>query len=247
MKLLPTTLFKPKDWRPICTQQPKTSSFRITTLKDDHIYKTINSVYFDNEVDTIETPDSWFTNSSEAGSLSTAECDDISMGETERETHLEAIVRGAQQSSSADHRLFFDPKESDSPRLQNTVMEEKTSPRTAEKGSYKKSVAMSLESEDPYVDFKKSMEEMVESLGVRDDWEGLEELLRWYLKINGREIHGYIINAFVDLLAEVKIIDDDVKNGDYHHEISKSTTTFSSAASSLSSLGSSTLLDPTIY
>uniref|UniRef100_A0A803N751 Transcription repressor n=1 Tax=Chenopodium quinoa TaxID=63459 RepID=A0A803N751_CHEQI len=203
-------MFKPKDWRPICTQQPKTSSFRITTLKDDHIYKTINSVYFDNEADTIETPDSWFTNSSEAGSLSTAECDDTSVGE--REIHLEAIVRGAQQSSSVDHRLFFDRGESDSPRLQNTVTEEKMSSRTAEKRPFKKSVAMSLESEDPYVDFRKSMEEMVESLGVRDDWEGLEELLRWYLKINGREIHGYIINAFVDLLAEVKIIDDDVKN-----------------------------------
>ncbi|KNA03672.1 hypothetical protein SOVF_206880 [Spinacia oleracea] len=225
MKLLPRTFFKP-----LCTQEPKTSSFRITTMKDD-IYKTINSVYFNNDAEVVETPDSWFTNSSESGSLSTNEYEHSSMS-ISGESHLEAIVRGAQH---ADNRLFFDPGESDSPKLKTDGTRETHS---SEKQPFKKSVAMSLESNNPYEDFKKSMEDMVESLGVRDDWERLEELLRWYLKVNGRETHGYIINAFLDLLAGLQVVV--IAKNDVH-QISKSTTSFSSAASSLSSLSSSTL------
>lgn len=61
---------------------------------------------------------------------------------------------------------------------------------------------MSMESENPYEDFRKSMGEMVESHGVRD-WEGLEELLGWYLRANWKKNHGFIIGAFVDLLVQI--------------------------------------------
>uniref|UniRef100_A0A6N2KTT9 Transcription repressor n=1 Tax=Salix viminalis TaxID=40686 RepID=A0A6N2KTT9_SALVM len=64
---------------------------------------------------------------------------------------------------------------------------------------FKESVVSSMESRDPYLDFKKSMEEMVEAHGLTD-WEALEELLCCYLKVNGKSNHGYIIGAFVDLL-----------------------------------------------
>ncbi|KAI3941436.1 hypothetical protein MKW92_025187, partial [Papaver armeniacum] len=50
---------------------------------------------------------------------------------------------------------------------------------------------MVMDSEDPYVDFRTSMEEMVESRGLKD-WDCLEELLSWYLKVNGKKNHGYI-------------------------------------------------------
>lgn len=33
------------------------------------------------------------------------------------------------------------------------------------------------------------------------DWEGLQELLCWYLKVNRKSNHGYIVGAFVDLLV----------------------------------------------
>jgi uncharacterized protein (TIGR01568 family) len=59
-----------------------------------------------------------------------------------------------------------------------------------------------MESEDPYVDFRRSMEEMVESHGLKD-WDCLEELLGWYLKVNGKKNHGYIVGAFVDLLVGI--------------------------------------------
>ncbi|KAK4337719.1 hypothetical protein RND71_042206 [Anisodus tanguticus] len=66
---------------------------------------------------------------------------------------------------------------------------------------FKESVALAMESEDPYLDFKKSMEEMVETHEIKD-WESLQELLGWYLKMNGKINHGFIIGAFVDLLIE---------------------------------------------
>nr|KYP48579.1 hypothetical protein KK1_029731 [Cajanus cajan] len=43
------------------------------------------------------------------------------------------------------------------------------------------------------------MEEMLEAQCVKD-WEGLQELLCWYLKVNGKTNHAYIVGAFVDLL-----------------------------------------------
>ncbi|KAL2943080.1 Transcription repressor OFP13 [Bienertia sinuspersici] len=176
MKLLPSL------FRPLCTQQPKTSSFRMMATKDD-IYKTLNSVYFNPESDWVETPESWFTNSSEPESpWSSSMTTDVE----DNESHVEAVVRGAQQSSLNNHRLIFDPGEgeSDSPRLQTPKLENEL---------FKKSVAMSVDSDDPYEDFKRSMEEMVECLGVRDHWEGLEELLRWYLKVNGKETHDILL------------------------------------------------------
>nr|CAD1836765.1 unnamed protein product [Ananas comosus var. bracteatus] len=46
------------------------------------------------------------------------------------------------------------------------------------------------------------MEEMVAAHAV-SDWEGLEELLTWYLKANGQKTHAFIVGAFVDLLVSL--------------------------------------------
>ncbi|OEL28117.1 hypothetical protein BAE44_0010859 [Dichanthelium oligosanthes] len=61
------------------------------------------------------------------------------------------------------------------------------------------SVAVAVDSGDPYGDFRASMEEMVSAHGLRD-WAALEELLAWYLRINGKQHHHLIVGAFVDLL-----------------------------------------------
>ena len=99
---------------------------------------------------------------------------------------------------------------------------------------FKDSVAMALESDDPYIDFKRSMEEMVESRGLFDDWDCLEELLSWYLRMNRKMNHGFIVGAFVDLLvafaAKTKTQTcDTVLSGE-------TSTVYSSASSSFSSL-----------
>ncbi|CAN6357690.1 unnamed protein product [Urochloa humidicola] len=61
------------------------------------------------------------------------------------------------------------------------------------------SVAVAVDSGDPYGDFRASMEEMVAAHGLRD-WAALEELLACYLRINGKHHHHLIVGAFVDLL-----------------------------------------------
>ncbi|KAL9317099.1 hypothetical protein ACSQ67_013616 [Phaseolus vulgaris] len=152
----------------------KTLSFR------DDIFKTVNSVFFDPSESAIETPKSWFTTSSESASIST-ESEDYYYCDGES---LEMLVRGVRSE-----RLFFEPGDTSS------ILEK----AKARGFPFKESVVLAMESEDPYEDFKRSMEEMVESHGVRD-WEGLEELLTWYLKVNGRNNHGFIVGAFVDLL-----------------------------------------------
>ncbi|TKY50797.1 Transcription repressor OFP13 [Spatholobus suberectus] len=156
----------------------KTLSFR---GGDDDIFKTVNSVFFDPSESVIETPKSWFTTtSSESASIST-ESEDYYYCDGES---LEMLVRGVRSE-----RLFFEPGDTSS------ILEK----AKASGFPFKESVVLAMESEDPYEDFKRSMEEMVESHGVRD-WEGLEELLTWYLRVNGKNNHGFIVGAFVDLL-----------------------------------------------
>ncbi|CAN0900533.1 Transcription repressor OFP13 [Linum grandiflorum] len=62
------------------------------------------------------------------------------------------------------------------------------------------SVVVALESEDPLLDFRVSMEEMVEVIGL-DGSEQLGELLEWYLRMNRKENHCYIVEAFVEMFT----------------------------------------------
>ncbi|KAA8534583.1 hypothetical protein F0562_032158 [Nyssa sinensis] len=193
------SLFKNKEtghpWQWPSCKHPKTLSFRA----GDDMFKTVNSVFFD-PADGIETPESWFTNSSETASFST-ESEDLG-GES-----LEVIIRGVRSE-----RLFFEPGDTSS------ILEETKADRAL---PFKESVVLAMESADPHLDFKRSMEEMVESHGLKD-WEGLEELLGWYLKMNGKMNHEFIIGAFVELLVGLAASTSD-------------STSYSSAAASFSS------------
>ncbi|KAK7343378.1 hypothetical protein VNO77_12067 [Canavalia gladiata] len=198
------SLFKHHPWQqfmPSCGHS-KTLSFRA----GDEIFKTVNSVFFEPSESIVETPKSWFTTSSESASISTESeeycyCD----GES-----LEMLVRGVRSE-----RLFFEPGDTSS------ILEE----AKASDFPFKESVVLAMESEDPYEDFRRSMEEMVESHGIRD-WEGLEELLSWYLRVNGKKNHGFIVGAFVDLLISIAASSS---NSCSH------STTYSSAVSSFAS------------
>ncbi|KAJ0976651.1 hypothetical protein J5N97_012125 [Dioscorea zingiberensis] len=161
---------------PSC-KHPKTQSFRA----GDEIFKTVNSVYFD-------STESCFTNTSEdlfSESFSTVSED--SNGES-----LEMVIRGLRSD-----RLFFEPCSGTS-----LITEEITSGSHEIDLPFKESVAMAMESQDPYRDFRESMEEMVLAHGMKN-WESLEELLVWYLKVNGKKTHGFILGAFVDLLVSL--------------------------------------------
>ena len=141
----------------------------------------MNSVYLD-------TSESWFTNSSDE-SFSTASEDD-SGGMNGRDFEAEAVIRAARLDRCGERRLFFEPGGGTS-----SIMEES-------KPMFNESVVLAMESKDPYADFRQSMEEMVEIYAVKD-WRRLEELLEWYLRVNGRENHRFIVSAFVDLLLDL--------------------------------------------
>ncbi|XP_006288265.2 transcription repressor OFP13 [Capsella rubella] len=184
---------------PLCYNNAKTLSFRV----GDDMIKTVNSVFFDhnhNIVSEAETPVSWFTNSSETASHSTESDHDLDA------ESLETVVRGVLRSE----RLFFDPG------VTSSILED-TDPKSESRKAVafgddrdcgtppmieEISVAVAMESEDPYGDFRRSMEEMVTSYGeLARDWDSLESMLAWYLRMNGKNSHGVIVSAFVDLLS----------------------------------------------
>ncbi|KAG7554120.1 Ovate protein family C-terminal [Arabidopsis suecica] len=188
---------------PLC-YNAKTLSFRV----GDDMIKTVNSVFFDHNHNNnhnnggdlleAETPESWFTNSSETASHSTESDQDLDA------ESLEMVVRGVVRSE----RLFFDPGVTSSILEEIDDKSKSKSKETVAVGGDRGtpieeiSVAVAMESEDPYGDFRRSMEEMVTSHGeLAKDWESLESMLAWYLRMNGRKSHGVIVSAFVDLLS----------------------------------------------
>ncbi|KAF3441596.1 hypothetical protein FNV43_RR15511 [Rhamnella rubrinervis] len=216
---------------PSCSQ-PRTLSFR--TGHD--IIRTINSAYLDTTTTTTlidyvaEPPESFFTNSSDCASFSTAS------EESPGDPIVEAVTRGLRSG-----RLFFEPGETSS------IMEET---KAMEEIPFKESVVLPMESQNPYLDFKRSMEEMVEAHGLKD-WEDLEELLCWYLKVNGKSNHGYVVGAFVDLLVGLAFTNSssssscsNCNNNSFSSPLSlyntSSTTTTSSSSSSSTPCISST-------
>lgn len=75
-------------------------------------------------------------------------------------------------------------------------------------------VAVQTYSPDPYSDFRRSMEEMVEAhelTDVKSNWEFLHELLLCYLNLNPKHTHKYIIGAFSDLVVSLISIENSRK------------------------------------
>ncbi|XP_022979073.1 transcription repressor OFP13-like [Cucurbita maxima] len=109
---------------------------------------------------------------------------------------IEALVRGLRLRQGK--RLFLELEET------NSIMAAAAAVAVGGNNQvpFKESVAMAMDSKEPYLDFKKSMEVMVEAHGLKD-WKGMEMLLSWYLKANGKPNHDLIIGAFVDLLVDL--------------------------------------------
>ncbi|KAJ4747694.1 transcription repressor [Rhynchospora pubera] len=152
---------------------PRTNSFR------DTFPAYLNSAY-------IDSTDSCFTHSStltESESISTSS-DPSTVDQVESVIH--AVKSG---------RLFFEPDSTSS------ILEEGRKSKQSKDvcGIEGCAIAVELESEDPYKDFIKSMEEMVTANGVKD-WNWLEDMLGLYLRVNPESAHTYIVDAFVDLL-----------------------------------------------
>ncbi|KAK6912092.1 Ovate protein family, C-terminal [Dillenia turbinata] len=65
-------------------------------------------------------------------------------------------------------------------------------------------IAVLTYSPNPYDDFRRSMQDMIESRleqGQKIDWDFMEELLFCYLKLNEKKSYKYILSAFVDIVV----------------------------------------------
>ncbi|CAL5029171.1 unnamed protein product [Urochloa decumbens] len=174
---------------PSCTQ-PRTLSFRrrdspeIVSMRheEEEEYKTtMNPAYgLDNDISSCS-----LLSMSDDISLSTAPA-------VVAEDEDELIIHGLRSNSAT--RLFFEPETTSS------IVKQKKKKQRAAAAAFGGATALAIESGDPYGDFRRSMEEMVLSHGV-DDWGWLEEMLGWYLRANGKNTHGLIVGAFVDLLV----------------------------------------------
>ncbi|CAH9092921.1 unnamed protein product [Cuscuta epithymum] len=162
------------EWRLSCSQT-KTLSFRSPA-----------AVSLDTS-DGVTTPESLFTETSGSTSFLTDHSEEM-------------IIREVMRSSD---RLFFEPGECTSSSIMEDPREKMVNGESEEENPFKESVVVVMDTEDPYRDFKRSMQEMIESYGGVHDWEWLQELLGWYLKMNGDGSHGFIVRAFVDLLIEL--------------------------------------------
>ncbi|RCV29311.1 hypothetical protein SETIT_6G002800v2 [Setaria italica] len=155
-------------------------------------YKTMNSSY---------SVDSCF---------STNSLDSVDSFSTASHAEAEAVIRAVRSD-----RLLFEPEDASSFKAAskpNTKLiikamddddkdDTTTTASEAATAAFGGAMAMSMESENPYRDFRESMEAMVMSQGGVKDWFWLEEMLGWYLRANGKSTHGLIVGAFVDLLV----------------------------------------------
>ncbi|XP_038882912.1 transcription repressor OFP15-like [Benincasa hispida] len=213
LKKLPNFLNKsPWLWRS-CTQS-RTLSFR----HPNDIFRTINLTYYDDEDEDEEPPRV-----------------DMSNNDDDNEDQIEALVRGL-RLRQGNKRLFLELDETNSIMTAATVAVTTRTVAGNCQVPFKESVAMAMESKDPYLDFKKSMEEMVEAHGLKD-WKGMERLLSWYLKANGKQNHELIIGAFVDLLVDLAFASS---SSSFTNNNSPSPSSSSSSSSLLCSSCSST-------
>ncbi|CAA0828095.1 Transcription repressor OFP12 [Striga hermonthica] len=116
-------------------------------------------------------------------------------------------------AAAASRRFFFS-----SPGRSNSIVDSSggspapSSPEVDAGGSSGGGIAVPTYSPDPFADFRRSMQEMVEARevrGVREDWGYLHELLTCYLSLNPKSTHKFIVEAFADLL--VSLVTEDAR------------------------------------
>ncbi|KAK1683121.1 hypothetical protein QYE76_043969 [Lolium multiflorum] len=215
----------PSTWPWPSCRHPRTSSFRARPediAAAAAVYRTANAVYDASSEHFLRRPsldEAWCGKRS---SVSVSGQDAVDREPEAEETNKEVQLREtAVVCGVRSERLFFEPAGAEflSPKQAEvlpgeaeaaTKTDEATTAPAGEKDHQTPpaesselkggTVVVTVESEDPYGDFRASMVEMVAAHGLRD-WEGLEELLAWYLKLNAKGVHAVIVGAFVDMLV----------------------------------------------
>ncbi|KAF5736873.1 hypothetical protein HS088_TW14G01028 [Tripterygium wilfordii] len=97
----------------------------------------------------------------------------------------------------ASQRFFFS-----SPGRSNSIIESPDicrPPETSQPTPLDGGIAVDKYSPDPHTDFRRSMQEMIESRETEADSEYLHQLLLCYLTLNPKHTHKFIISAFADI------------------------------------------------
>ncbi|WJX17896.1 hypothetical protein P8452_07755 [Trifolium repens] len=110
------------------------------------------------------------------------------------------------QSGLLSDRLFFEPNETSSILKIKEIINVSPNGIVSNNNNsillpFENTIEFSMDSKNPYEDFKESIVEMVKAHGV-NNWETLEKLLSWYLEVNEKSNYGFIIDAFFDLFVE---------------------------------------------
>ena len=151
------------------------SHMALTKQQQAYYCKTINSCFSPNSLASIDS----FS----------------SMASSDAAAEAEAVIRAVRSD-----RLLFEPEEASS--FKPIIIKDTTTmTMSKQQAAFGGATAMSVESQNPYRDFRESMEAMVISQGGVRDWRWLEEMLGWYLRANGKSTHELIVGAFVDLLV----------------------------------------------
>ncbi|KAG2576089.1 transcription repressor OFP13-like [Panicum virgatum] len=151
------------------------SHMALTKQQQAYYCKTINSCFSPNSLASIDS----FS----------------SMASSDAAAEAEAVIRAVRSD-----RLLFEPEEASS--FKPIIIKDTTTmTMSKQQAAFGGATAMSVESQNPYRDFRESMEAMVISQGGVRDWCWLEEMLGWYLRANGKSTHELIVGAFVDLLV----------------------------------------------
>ncbi|KAJ9696171.1 hypothetical protein PVL29_008424 [Vitis rotundifolia] len=197
---MPTTLGKNLH---LCFSRIKRPEFPMSQ-PDDHsrplptataaLIKNFNSIY-----DLTAT-----TSKSHSGSVD----DDDRSSDSDCDSDFEATATPDFATVYASQRFFFS-----SPGRSNSIIDSSSASSSTSQSSdtppesespITGGIAIPTYSPDPYMDFRRSMQEMVEArdlIDVTANWDYLHQLLLCYLSLNPKTTHKYIVGAFADLLV----------------------------------------------
>ncbi|XP_031407834.1 transcription repressor OFP12-like [Punica granatum] len=164
------------------------------------LIKTFNSLYDASTSNSKSITPSSYSPSPSSSTLSSDDPDPDADPAAAPEPDFSAIY--------ASHRFFFS-----SPGRSNSIVESLPRPGPGMGPPEPENnpvvgggVAVPTFSPDPYADFRRSMQEMVDArelFDVKSNWECLHELLLCYLSLNPKSTHKFIVGAFADLLVSL--------------------------------------------
>ncbi|WOG99220.1 hypothetical protein DCAR_0518568 [Daucus carota subsp. sativus] len=242
LKLPSKSLTSSTSWILRGCKHPKTPSFTIDPEKQKYHFSDTEDQDHDDGSATLSDIDKFLIENFR--SLYAKELDQGEEHDQENEGRVSCDSPKYDNPPSHDlcssHRFFVAPASSgsviDDPRTSLAVSEGIEGPgpgntifdgSTSECSEKKKMgaedfIAVLRYSSSPCVDFKSSMQEMIEARlhhNGKVDWEFLEELLLCYLNLNDNKSHKYILSAFVDLIVllrenSVKVEDNSGPSGE---------------------------------